>query len=174
MQSKCAGRTFDPRQVDLVELRLRKPTQLDHLLQRDALLTRLAALARRAELLDLGQEALDSDLDILLLEVGLGRAKPSGKNPAVRRAFGGGERESEDVRQDSRADEGLDDTKVVVELRSCRKWRSVERRKCRGCRGEGYVLTALSLTTSEFAHTKAARGIVRGVGRGMGSAARLG
>lgn len=37
-----------------------------------------------------------------------------------------------------------------------------------------YLLTTLSLTTSEFAQTKTARGIVRGVGRGIGSAERRG
>lgn len=70
-------RTFDPGEVDLVELLLGEATQLNHLLHSHALLAGLASLARRTELLDLGQESLDGRLDVLLLEVGFGRAEPS-------------------------------------------------------------------------------------------------
>ena len=70
------GRTFHPGEVDLVELLLGKPAQLDHLLHGHAELARRPAFGRRAQLLDLGQNALDASLDVLLVELRLGRAEP--------------------------------------------------------------------------------------------------
>lgn len=57
-----------------------------------------------------------------------------------------------------------------MDLSTCNEMLSVMRDRT----DQRYLLTTLSLTTSEFAQTKTARGIVRGVGRGMGSAERRG
>ena len=84
------GRTFDPRQVYLMELLLIQPAQFNHLLQRDPLLARGSALPRRAQLLDFRQEALDARLEAVRVELGLGGAQPTREDDAERRPFCGG------------------------------------------------------------------------------------
>ena len=81
----------------MVELLFREPAQLDHLFHRYTLFSRLAALARRTQLLNLGQEPLDGGLDVLLRKVGLGRAQPSCEDLAVGRAFRRSDWETEDA-----------------------------------------------------------------------------
>ena len=101
-----------------MELLRAQAAELNHLLHRHALLPRWAALARRAQLLDLGQEALDGDFKAVRVELGLGGAEPAREDDAERRAVGGPKLDAELVRKDARADEGLDDAQVVVPLRT--------------------------------------------------------
>ena len=104
-----------------MELLCAQAAELNHLLHRHALLAPRAALARRAKLLDLGQEALDADLEAIRVELGLGGAEPAREDDAERRAVGGPELDAELVREDARADESLDDAQVVVPLRTYAK-----------------------------------------------------
>ena len=165
---KCTGRTFDPRQVDLVELLCAEAAQRNHLLHRHALLARRAALVPGAQLLDFGQEALDADLERVRVELGLRGPEPPREDDAEGWAVGRTELDAQLVREDARADEGLDDTQVVMPLCACTQMRRSLQNAYAWERRD--VLTTLSLTTREFAHTKTARGVVRGVGSGMSSA----